>query len=141
MNIKIKIILPWILLLGIFIIGAATKQVIGPSSSTTTHAIARWTDTSAWKVDNSLVIIDNNGWSAERKTCVSNCTEGVCYTDGNNVLELYNQLLQLPKILVCNTIKGCGIPSIYNSPLLHHVTPNESNINQFRKGLDEHSKR
>ena len=58
---KIKSLIPWIFLCSIFLIGAATKQLIGPSSPTTSHAIARWTDNSAWKLTNSVVTIDNSG--------------------------------------------------------------------------------
>ncbi len=53
------IILGIILLTGI---GAATyKTLIGPTSATTSNAIALWTDNSSYKLKNSVVTIDDGG--------------------------------------------------------------------------------
>src|ERR1035441_10599567 len=62
MNTKFKKLFPWVILLLILTVGAAiTHQVIGPSTATTTHALARWTDTSGWKTTNSVVTVDDSG--------------------------------------------------------------------------------
>ena len=42
-------------------IGAAVKQVIGPSAPTVAGQVAIWTDTSAWKLTNCPVIINGLG--------------------------------------------------------------------------------
>jgi len=59
---KLKKMLPWLgIIFSIFVIAATSKQLIGPTSATTQNAIVRWSDSSSWKVTNSVVIIDDYG--------------------------------------------------------------------------------
>jgi len=59
---KVKII--WFCL-GFIITGllwaAPSKQLLGPTASTTANALARWTDTTASRLTNSVVFVDING--------------------------------------------------------------------------------
>jgi transketolase len=85
------------------------------------------------------ILMDNNGWGAEKKTSVSRNTEQVVYVNGHNVIELYKTFKNKPKIVCCDTIKGFGIPSIYNSPMIHYAIPTDENIKQFRGELYAHT--
>lgn len=53
-----RIILPLIVIVGI---AAVSRQLIGPSTSTTDNALVVWDGTGAYKVKNSSVIFNTNG--------------------------------------------------------------------------------
>lgn len=89
------------------------------------------------KLDNLVLIVDNN------KACTLDYCKNIINmepleekfkifgwdastVDGHNIKEVYNILLSLknnkntkPKILVANTVKGKGIPSLEKNPLCH----------------------
>jgi transketolase len=83
------------------------------------------------------VLIDYNRWSAERKTYIESRTKGVEYIDGHSIREIYNVLVDKPPLVCCRTIKGYGIPSIYNSPMIHYAIPTDENIEQFRREIND----
>jgi len=67
-KINFKKIFPWLFVVFLILItsitsitAATSKQVMGPTSATTTNAVIRWTDTSGWKSTNSLMILDDSG--------------------------------------------------------------------------------
>lgn len=105
-------------------------------------------------LNNLVVIMDRN------KLCATDFTEEclaieplidkwksfgweTCRIDGHNMSELIRELQSSharssskPKIIIADTIKGYGIPSIYYQPLWHSRTPtNNDEIVKFREEI------
>jgi transketolase len=63
--------------------------------------------------------------------------------DGHDVNQLYNSLKTLkeeknnkPKLLIANTIKGKGVPSLETDPLCHIKSLKPAEIDKILVGLD-----
>jgi transketolase len=85
------------------------------------------------------ILIDNNGYSAERRAYNRLLID---YHDreinGHSPIKLYNAINDKYRIVICKTIKGFGISSLYDRPLNHYTTPNDDNIEQFRNELNDY---
>jgi transketolase len=82
------------------------------------------------------IIVDYNMYSAERLILLRPLFiyHGI---NGHSVKELYNSFKNVrANFVICNTIKGYGIPSIYGSKLIHYITPSDINIEQFREEME-----
>jgi transketolase len=106
------------------------------------------------KLDNLILILDNN-----RVCMLDYCKKildlepheekfkafkwDVRIVDGHDVNQLYNSLKTLkeeknnkPKLLIANTIKGKGVPSLETDPLCHIKSLKPAEIDKILVGLD-----
>ena len=87
------------------------------------------------------MIIDHNRYAVERSMELRP-NFGYHNIDGHDVAAIYQSFKNVrASFVLCNTIKGCGIPSIYDSPMVHYTLPNTNNIEQFRKEICDYTKR
>ena len=97
------------------------------------------------KINNIIIIIDNNNISASSKILSKKILEfkflkkldlNVVKIDGHNVSKLFKKFKELKKlnkssIIICNTIKGKGIPEIENNVNFSHNIPSENILNKY----------
>jgi transketolase len=101
---------------------------------------------SQFKLDNLVVIIDNNGLQAidflenvislnNLKTKLESFNWNVYEIDGHDCLHIGLTLLKIPKnnkptIIIANTIKGKGIKNAENNPCWHARLPKKEDIDE-----------
>lgn len=93
------------------------------------------------------VLIDKNWYASERQP--SSLLFGTVLKtmiDGHDIEEIYDALQTDEKVIICDTTKAFGLHRIHdiniiNWDMIHYLTPSEKNINEFRKQLNDYSKR
>lgn len=102
-----------------------------------------------YKLDNLVVIVDNNGFQAmgETKNILETgfpCDEdkwNITSIDGHNFshmdywFEVFGEEEKKPKCFIANTIKGKGVSFIENDNIWHYKAPNEEEYNLALKEL------
>jgi len=98
---------------------------------------------SHYELDNLTGITDQNSLMAQGKTIVGPLARKwrafdwkVIEINGHSMAEILNALDEAvtiqgrPTMVICHTIKGCGIPFAENAPMFHHcsLTPEQYNI-------------
>jgi transketolase len=90
------------------------------------------------------VLIDKNWYASERQP--SSLLFGTVFEtlvmNGHDVEEIYDALQTDEKVLICDTTKAYGLhdSKLINWNMIHYLTPNDNNIEEFRKQLNDHSK-
>lgn len=98
------------------------------------------------KLKNLICIVDYNH-SLERSIAWGDLEEKfssfgweTCSIDGHNHKELREKLSsknhEKPFVIIANTIKGKGCPSIENNPAWHHRAPNDEELEMLIKELE-----
>lgn len=105
-----------------------------------------------FKLDNLVVILDSNklqamgtikdimdmeDWRSKWEAFGWECKE----IDGHNIEDIYNtlsseNLIDTPKVVIANTIKGKGVSFMENVPIWHFRMPNEEELKIVIKELD-----
>ena len=93
------------------------------------------------------VLIDKNWYASERQP--SSLLFGTVFKtliNGHDVEQIYDTLQTNEKVIICDTTKACGLHRIHditliNWDLIHYLTPNDKNIEEFRKELNDYSER
>lgn len=104
-----------------------------------------------YKLDNLIVIVDNNGiqkmdkieniiGDTDMKERWKASGWGVSEVDGHDVEALYNiikgnNIKNKPKVIFANTIKGKGVSIMENNPNWHMRLPNKKELEIFKKEL------
>lgn len=110
---------------------------------------------SKYKLDNLVVLVDNNGLQNDGFACDIMPTLDIrkkfeafgfqtLRIDGHDVTELEaaldfmkTQKNGMPKCIVCNTVKGKGVSFMENVPIWHGIAPNDEQYAQAIKEIEE----
>ncbi|MCK9282519.1 MAG: thiamine pyrophosphate-dependent enzyme [Melioribacteraceae bacterium] len=93
------------------------------------------------------VLIDKNWYASERQPgSLLFGTVLKTMINGHDVEQIYDALQTDEKVIVCDTTKCFGLHRIHdinliNWNMIHYLTPNDDNIEEFRKELNDYSER
>ena len=103
------------------------------------------------KLNNLCLIIDHNH-STDRALDIGNLSDkmksfgwNVFEANGHDHKELeklfknFSKNKNAPMVIVANTIKGHGVPSLHNNPAWHHKFPNDTELTGFLKEIQDYA--
>jgi transketolase len=103
------------------------------------------------KLDNLCLIIDHNH-STDRALGIGDLRAKLASFGWNNfevnghdhkeltkILKQFSKNKGAPMVLVANTIKGHGVPSMHNNPAWHHKSPNDVELAELLKEIQDYA--